>query len=76
MALIQMPNFSCTKLKPSIILKYFVSRLTKQNIFLLLNLVQLESRLVFESTQAVEIVWVGLNSNKVQLMKSLVSEPT
>jgi len=63
MALIQMPNFSCTKPKTSIIIKYFASSLTKLNMFLLLNLVQLELRVVFESTQAVEIVWVGLNSN-------------
>ena len=45
------------------------------SIFLLLNLVQLELRAGSESIQAVLIVWVGLNSNKVRLMRSSASEP-
>ena len=40
-----------------------------------MNLLRLELRAASESSQAVQIVWVGLNSNLVWLMKSSASEP-
>ena len=44
------------------------------SIFRLLNLVQLQLRSASESIQPVFIIWVGLNSNEVWLMKSSASE--
>ena len=44
------------------------------SIFRLLNLVQLQLRSASESIQPVFIIWVGLNSNEVRLMKSSASE--
>ena len=44
------------------------------SILRLLNLVQLQLRLGSESIQPVFIIWVGLNSNEVRLMKSSASE--
>ena len=73
-ALIQTPNFSCTEPNASIIIKYFVSSLTEMSIFLLLNLFRLELRSASESIQLFYIIWVGLNSNLVRLMKSSVFE--
>ena len=45
------------------------------SIFRLLNLVRLQLRSASESIQPVLIIWVGLNSNEVRLMKSSASEP-
>ena len=53
---------------------YFVSSLTEMSIFRLFNLGQPQLRLASESIQLVLIIWVGVNSNKVRLMKSLASE--
>ena len=46
------------------------------SIFRLLNLVQLQLRSASESIQQNLIIWVGLNSNEVRLMKSSASEPS
>ena len=53
----------------------FVSSLTEMSIFRVLNLVQLQLRSASESIQPVLIIWAGLNSNQVRLMKSSASEP-
>ena len=53
MALIQMPNFSCTEPNAYIIITYFVSSLTEMSIFGILNLVQLQLRSTSESIQPV-----------------------
>ena len=45
------------------------------SIFRHLNLVQLQLRSASESIQRNLIIWVGLNSNKVRLMKTSASEP-
>ena len=45
------------------------------SIFRVMKLVELQLRSASESIQPVLIIWVGLNSNKVRLMKSSASEP-
>ena len=45
------------------------------SIFRILNLVELQLRSASESIQPVLIIWVGLDSNLVRLMKRLASEP-
>ena len=54
---------------------YFVSSLTEMSIFRVLNLVELQLRSASESIQPVLLIWVGLDSNWVRLMKRWASEP-
>ena len=65
---IQTPNFCINYYK--VYCKYFNS----ESIFALLILVCLELRSACESIEPVLIVWLGLPSNLVWLMKSLASE--